>query len=89
MVFQPEMKLTTEFYNDCVHESGRTFPSPATYTPLPGSTWYYELRDAGEIIIDDYSNFEIYPWTVGKLKSIDYDAVKKNIDELHRERIFD
>lgn len=83
-----EMLETVSFYNTYVHESGLTIPSPAVYTPLPGSEWYQELVDSGEFVAKSYKDFELYHWTKGKLKSVNYKDVEECIGLLKRGHLY-
>ncbi len=78
-----EMMETVEMFNRALWPA---IPSPAVFTPYPGSDWYDELLRDGLITISDEHQYERHSTTRGKIRGVDYRAVRWAIFNLKDQR---
>jgi glycosyltransferase involved in cell wall biosynthesis/radical SAM superfamily enzyme YgiQ (UPF0313 family) len=76
-----EMMETVEIFNKYIYPAR---PSPAVYTPYPGSYWYEELKNNGLITITNSKQYERYENTSDKIKGVNYDEVRQAISLLRQ-----
>jgi radical SAM superfamily enzyme YgiQ (UPF0313 family) len=74
-----EMMETVHMFNDHIYPA---IPSPAVYTPYPGSHWYEELTKKGLITISDPKQYDRNCYTQNKILGVDYRSVQKAIAQL-------
>jgi radical SAM superfamily enzyme YgiQ (UPF0313 family) len=78
-----EMMETTQMFNEHIYPA---IPSPAVYTPYPGSYWYDELKQQGLITISDPRQYERHAYTHNKITGVNYDNVQKAIARLKSDK---
>jgi radical SAM superfamily enzyme YgiQ (UPF0313 family) len=78
-----EMMETTQMFNEHIYPA---IPSPAVYTPYPGSYWYEELKQQGKITISDPKQYERHSYTHNKIIGVNYDNVQKAIAQLKSDK---
>jgi len=76
-----EMMETVQMFNEHIYPA---LPSPAIYTPYPGSAWYEELKQQGLITIEDYGQYERTAKTSGKIAGVNYADVQRAISQLRK-----
>ncbi len=74
-----EMMETVNMFNEHIYPA---IPSPAVYTPYPGSYWYENLKKQGLISINDPRQYERHSYTYNKIRGVNYEDVQRAVAQL-------